>query len=104
MDHADQKTSMGVRGELDDALDNSFPASDPAPMTDPTHDMRTNSELSGEEEIRQRAYEIWQRAGSPDGAHEEHWQQAKNELEAEAARAHQSDEEPITPTTAEQVR
>ncbi|MER9895214.1 DUF2934 domain-containing protein [Mesorhizobium sp. M0119] len=32
------------------------------------------------EKIRQRAYEIWLREGRPDGAHERHWQQAKQEL------------------------
>ncbi|MER9626182.1 MULTISPECIES: DUF2934 domain-containing protein [unclassified Mesorhizobium] len=32
------------------------------------------------EKIRQRAYEIWMREGRPDGAHERHWQQAKQEL------------------------
>ena len=33
--------------------------------------------------IEQRAYAIWQAEGQPDGRHEEHWQRAMRELEAE---------------------
>ena len=40
-----------------------------------------------EEAIRERAYTIWQREGEPDGRQEEHWQQALEELTAEAAAA-----------------
>ncbi|TGV75838.1 DUF2934 domain-containing protein [Mesorhizobium sp. M00.F.Ca.ET.149.01.1.1] len=28
------------------------------------------------ERIRQRAHEIWEKAGRPEGAHMEHWEQA----------------------------
>ncbi|TGP20354.1 MULTISPECIES: DUF2934 domain-containing protein [unclassified Mesorhizobium] len=37
------------------------------------------------EKIRQRAYEIWQREGSPDGDPERHWLQAEMEIDREAA-------------------
>ncbi len=87
--------SGNTTNDLDDALDDSFPASDPVSMTDPTHGMKLNAVTPADESIRQRAYELWQRAGSPDGRHEEHWQQAKQELE---------NERPGTPTTAEEVR
>ena len=40
-----------------------------------------------EEAIRERAYTIWQREGQPDGRQDEHWQQALEELSAEAAAA-----------------
>jgi hypothetical protein len=33
--------------------------------------------------IRQRAHELWEREGRPDGAHERHWQQAEGEIAAE---------------------
>jgi hypothetical protein len=33
-----------------------------------------------EEKIRQRAYEIWQREGCPEGRAEEHWQMARTEI------------------------
>jgi hypothetical protein len=36
-----------------------------------------------ESRIRQRAYEIWERAGRPEGRHGEHWAQAAQELAAE---------------------
>ena len=35
-------------------------------------------------EIEQRAYEIWEREGRPDGRHVEHWMQAQWELQGEA--------------------
>lgn len=33
-----------------------------------------------EERIRQRAYEIWQTEGAPEGCADRHWQQAQQEL------------------------
>ncbi len=35
------------------------------------------------ERIRQRAHEIWEQAGRPEGAHMEHWEQAAAEIDAE---------------------
>jgi hypothetical protein len=32
--------------------------------------------------IRQRAHEIWEQEGRPEGAHERHWRQAENEVAA----------------------
>lgn len=40
---------------------------------------------SKEEKIRQRAHEIWEREGRPDGSHDLHWHQAVEELEAESS-------------------
>ena len=36
-----------------------------------------------EARIRQRAYEIWQREGRPEGREDEHWQRAQAEIMAE---------------------
>jgi hypothetical protein len=36
-----------------------------------------------EEQIQQRAYEIWERDGRPEGKREEHWAQACQEIAAE---------------------
>jgi hypothetical protein len=35
------------------------------------------------ERIRERAYELWERAGSPHGQHEEHWKTASKEIDDE---------------------
>ena len=71
--------------KLDDALDDSFPASDPPSMTDPSHGSGADRPKVDDDAIRERAYEIWQRTGSSDGSHEEHWAQAREELEAAAS-------------------
>jgi hypothetical protein len=36
-----------------------------------------------EQKIRERAYEIWERAGHPEGRSVEHWQQAEAEIVTE---------------------
>ena len=36
-----------------------------------------------EQRVRERAYEIWQRAGRPEGKSVEHWLQAEAEIGAE---------------------
>jgi hypothetical protein len=36
-----------------------------------------------EQRVRERAYEIWERTGRPDGKSEEHWLQAEAEIAAE---------------------
>jgi hypothetical protein len=37
--------------------------------------------MNVDERIRQRAYEIWQAEGQPEGKDAEHWQQAREEIE-----------------------
>ena len=39
---------------------------------------RNGSDLG--ERIRQRAYEIWEREGRPEGREQEHWEQAEREV------------------------
>jgi Protein of unknown function (DUF2934) len=39
--------------------------------------------MQNEERIRQRAHEIWEREGRPEGRHEEHWARARRQLEEE---------------------
>jgi len=42
--------------------------------------------MSGFEKlIREKAYQLWERAGRPDGRNDEFWHSAKQELEAELA-------------------
>jgi hypothetical protein len=39
--------------------------------------------MHDEHHIRQRAYEIWEQEGRPDGRHDEHWAQARQEIKTE---------------------
>jgi Protein of unknown function (DUF2934) len=48
-------------------------------------DRRANMSGDKQQRIKQRAYEIWETAGRPHGAHEVHWLQATREIEAEDA-------------------
>jgi len=38
------------------------------------------------ERIRQRAHAIWEKAGRPEGAHQQHWDQATAEIDGAAAK------------------
>jgi hypothetical protein len=49
--------AVGPSGEKDDAMSN-----------------------DREEQLRQRAYEIWEAEGRPEGRHKDHWHQAEREL------------------------
>jgi hypothetical protein len=91
--------TQAEQNELDDELDNSFPASDPPSLTDPTQGIRSSRAVPDEARIRRRAYEIWEQTGAPHGSHEAHWAQARRELTGEAG-----DGPPRTPTEAEEVR
>lgn len=37
-----------------------------------------------EDDVRKRAYAIWEREGRPDGRHEDHWIEAKRQVERES--------------------
>ncbi|TRC94031.1 DUF2934 domain-containing protein [Mesorhizobium sp. WSM4303] len=39
-----------------------------------------------QDRIRQRAHEIWEQAGRPEGAHQEHWEQATAEIDGAPAK------------------
>ncbi|ESW64849.1 hypothetical protein X769_24690 [Mesorhizobium sp. LSJC268A00] len=39
-----------------------------------------------QDRIRQRAHEIWEKAGRPEGAHQEHWEQATAEVDGAVAK------------------
>ncbi|KAA0998579.1 DUF2934 domain-containing protein [Paraburkholderia panacisoli] len=39
--------------------------------------------VSREEKIRVRAYELWEKDGSPDGRADEYWEQAKAQIDEE---------------------
>jgi len=39
------------------------------------------SDMSDEQRIREKAYEIWEAKGRPEGQESEHWAQARDEME-----------------------
>jgi hypothetical protein len=49
--------------------------------------------LPDDEQIRQRAYEIWEREGRPDGREAEHWRLAADELGASTAQREKMEQE-----------
>lgn len=58
---------------------------DQAP-TDQDGRMRNSSQNSDREErIRQRAHELWEQAGRPDGHADQHWERAAQDLDREDA-------------------
>lgn len=52
-----------------------------------------NGDIAMDDQIRERAFEIWEQEGRPDGRHEQHWQMASDEL-----RQRGSSEGPTTPS------
>ena len=53
----------------------------------PTAAQRVAAVASSNEKIAERAYQIWQASGRPDGKDQEHWFQAERELRAQPGRA-----------------
>lgn len=50
-----------------------------------------------EDEIRRRAYSIWESEGRPDGHHERHWLQATKEVDAATEKGAGEAQKPIDP-------
>ena len=71
--------------KLDVGLDESFPTSDPPATAAPGSGEPAISSGYDEEaerrliERRKRAYAIWEQEGRPEGRHDEHWHQARDE-------------------------
>jgi hypothetical protein len=53
--------------------------------------------ISREDRIKQRAHEIWEREGRPEGRQQEHWDQAVQEIESEGS---ETERGPVTPDPA----
>ncbi|MDX8442271.1 DUF2934 domain-containing protein [Bradyrhizobium sp. Arg314] len=49
------------------------------------------ADQSREDRIRQRAYELWEKEGKPEGADLRFWEQAMDEIDAEDQRKGSSD-------------
>lgn len=76
---ADQKSETGI----DTAVDATFPASDPPAIGGATRIEGTPAESDREERIRRRAFQLWEKAGSPDKHTDEYWHRAEAEVSAE---------------------
>ncbi|MDX8526387.1 DUF2934 domain-containing protein [Mesorhizobium sp. MSK_1335] len=49
------------------------------------------ADQSREDRVRQRAYELWEKEGKPEGADLRFWEQAMDEIDAEDQRKDSSD-------------
>ena len=49
-------------------------------------DSPSHTEEEREQRIRERAYSLWEGAGSPDGQADEHWHRARELIENDAER------------------
>lgn len=48
-----------------------------------------------DDRIRQRAHELWEAEGRPEGRHAEHWEQARSEMDEDASQpSHRLQEDP----------
>lgn len=52
------------------------------------------------ERIRQRAHEIWEREGRPQGREQEHWDRASREIDAEGGQVSETTQNPNAASTA----
>ncbi|WP_133663965.1 DUF2934 domain-containing protein [Paraburkholderia sp. BL10I2N1] len=48
---------------------------------------------SREEKIRVRAYELWEKDGSPEGRADEYWEQARAQIEDEESEADRNEDD-----------
>ncbi|WP_192365697.1 DUF2934 domain-containing protein [Mesorhizobium mediterraneum] len=53
-----------------------------------------------QERIRRRAHAIWEQAGRPDGAHQQHWDQAAAEIDGGESRPKTKSARPKGPAAA----
>jgi hypothetical protein len=53
------------------------------------------SAMSNESEIRNYAYQLWEKAGCPEGRDDEFWRMAKAELDAESENPDPATQQPV---------
>jgi len=51
--------------------------------------------MSNESEIRNYAYQLWEKAGCPEGRDDEFWRMAKAELDAESENPDPATQQPV---------
>jgi len=57
-----------------------------------------------DDEVRERAYALWESEGKPDGKHEEHWTRASQDSPSEAAAPALQDQKQKPATGSSKVR
>jgi phage shock protein A len=62
-----------------------------ADRPDPDNNLGRGAPQDREERIRQRAHEIWEREGRPEGHAESHWERAAQDLDREDAEIRHKD-------------
>jgi hypothetical protein len=78
---SEQKSATGVSDRtIDDAVEASFPASDPPAPGGVSRIDEPPSDSDREARIRRRAYELWEEAGCPDDHTDEYWYRAEAEI------------------------
>ncbi|MCP3726361.1 DUF2934 domain-containing protein [Paraburkholderia sp. CNPSo 3272] len=78
-----ESAAQQSESQIDKAVEGTFPASDPPAIGGATRIEKTPVDSAREERIRQRAYELWEQAGSPDAHTDEYWHRAEAEINAE---------------------
>lgn len=82
---ADSNQQQGMSGKsesrIDNAVEATFPASDPPAIGEATRIEESSSERHAHEDrVRQRAYQLWEQAGAPEGRPDDYWHQAEAEI------------------------
>lgn len=79
--------STKAEQKVDQAVEATFPASDPPAQGGTTRIEDEVTPVSGDqkERIRERAYELWQAAGAPDGHTDEFWHRAESDIRRDNA-------------------
>lgn len=80
---SNQQQSVGGKSEnrIDNAVEATFPASDPPAIGGATRiDEGASERHDREDRVRQRAYQLWELAGAPEGRPDDYWHQAEAEI------------------------
>lgn len=76
-----QNVSGASERRIDNAVEATFPASDPPAIGGATRiDESPAGRSDHEDRVRQRAYQLWQQAGAPDGHTNDFWHRAEAEI------------------------
>lgn len=96
--HKDEPAEVGshpIAHELSGAgLPGTAQGASPDPAS-PEHSGAATQDRPTDDEVRERAFRLWENAGRPEGQGEAHWRQAREELEIEARAQHVKPKQPM---------